>query len=37
MIKGGKYEGKYFLGAKYFASTLNMKIKSRYVKEEKYG
>ena len=37
MIKGNKYDGKYFMGAKHLAAVLNMKIKSKYVKDEKYG
>lgn len=37
MVKGGKFEGKYFLGAKHLAAILHQKIKTKYAKEEKYG
>ena len=37
MIPGGKYEGKYYLGAKHLAGIMHQKIKAKYAKEEKYG
>ena len=37
MIKGSKFEGKYYLGAKHLAAILHQKIKTKYAKEEKYG
>lgn len=37
MVKGNKWEGKYFMGAKHLAAVLNVKIKGKYSKDEKYG
>lgn len=32
MVKGSKFEGKYFLGAKHLAAILHQKIKTKYAK-----
>lgn len=37
MVEGGKYEGKYYLGAKHISGILHQKIRAKYSKEEKYG